>query len=649
LEQAYHAEVLRPVGDKPGAHAALALAWNAKGLLVHVTTNDRTPVESPENGALWAGDSFEVFMGAEAEKNDCFQFLFSPGRTSMEKQPRFFMDDKRLKKPPLIMPEFRVDEKSAKGYAMSALIPWGNFLTAPVAGGMIRLRISSFDGIAEWNTLRRIWFPRADSYSNASLTYRVRIATVAAPPQTSVASIQVNRHWNLELHLLAAPEMAGKKVEVGIDDPKMNAGSLLAGGPDGSELIFPLPAEITAIKDAKLQVFVDGEFLPPALTLPDPVNERKDLLSRCQVTAQHPIFDGEAFPLIDFIDSEMADIVFGPYKLDIRYFDSDWNEVTAAEKPGRYGALVTIQTSDGLTDTRRITLFKTPKPYTKRMGPYGIHIDFPDAFGLHPEIVKREVNSIQNSASWQIQESVDNPAFFIAGLNDIATNPAQNHGFYLGSLESEWWTGLDRKLGQHALYQYRVFLPEDYEKNEGKLWPLIVCLHGSGERGSDLGNVTRNGLPKKVEQGEKYPFIIVAPLCPADERWCVSTLMELLDEVGSKYRVDAKRVYLTGLSLGGYGTWEAAARHPERFAAVAPICGAANPELAPRLAKLPIWAFHGDADPNVPIVQDKRIINALKKLKAPVKFTVYPGCGHDSWTQTYDNPALYEWFLQHSR
>jgi predicted peptidase len=100
--------------------------------------------------------------------------------------------------------------------------------------------------------------------------------------------------------------------------------------------------------------------------------------------------------------------------------------------------------------------------------------------------------------------------------------------------------------------------------------------------------------------------------------------------------------------MGGYATWDAIARHPERFAAAAPMSGAAAPELAPRLLKTPIWAFHGDADATVPINKEQPLIEALKKLNAPVQYTVYPGVEHDSWTQTYDNPALYEWLLKQS-
>jgi len=644
---AYHADVLKPSNDNDGAHAALALGWNEKGLLIHVDTDDSTPVEAGEEKALWMGDSTEVYVGSATTEGDYFQLVFSPGRMPAHDQPRFFMNDKRKKPPAFAKPEIQVVEKSTKGYAMSVLIPWSNFTTPPSAGDIIRLQVHANDAVAVAHIFRRVWFPKPN-YANTTNTYRVRLATTASPAQKAVALTSVDRHWNTQLRVLATADMAGKNVEIGMDGNRTNAGTLVAGGPDGSELTFTLPAEIAAKKSAKLQVLVAGEILPPELGIPDPVEKRKNLLSKCFVKAQHPVFDGEVFPSIDFANNDTVDIVFGPYKLDIRYFDAGWNEVAFPSKPGRYGALVTIHTSDGLTDTRRVTLFKTPKKYFERSNPYGVRLDFPGSFGLPADIAKRDATPIEDIANRQIADSDTNPAVVAAGLNDVAANPAQNLGFDLWTLDNEWWTGLDRKLGQHSIYKYQVYLPEGYEKDANKPWPLIICLHGSGERGSDLKAVTKNGLPKKMEAGMKLPCIVVAPLCPEGGWWCPSTLIEVLDEVESKYRVDAKRVYLTGLSMGGYGTWDAAVRYPERFAAIAPICGGAAPELAPRLAKMPVWAFHGSDDSAVPIWKDQRIIDALKKLKAPVKFTVYPGVEHDSWTQTYDNPALYEWLLQHS-
>lgn len=195
--------------------------------------------------------------------------------------------------------------------------------------------------------------------------------------------------------------------------------------------------------------------------------------------------------------------------------------------------------------------------------------------------------------------------------------------------------------------EYLVYLPEDY--THAKSWPLMLFLHGAGERGDDINRVKIHGPMKLVEQGKQFPFIIVAPQCPKDQWWDLDALGSLLDRIESEYSVDADRIYVTGLSMGGYGTWKLALQYPDRFAAIVPICGGGTRGVANRIKHLPIWVFHGDADEVVSIDESRKMVDALKAVGGNVTFTVYPGVGHDSWTQTYDNPELYEWLLSHRR
>lgn len=194
--------------------------------------------------------------------------------------------------------------------------------------------------------------------------------------------------------------------------------------------------------------------------------------------------------------------------------------------------------------------------------------------------------------------------------------------------------------------QYLVFLPEDYDGSR-KRWPLILFLHGAGERGKKLDLVKKHGPPKIVEQQPDFPFIVISPQCAAKEWWSNDVLTALLDEVLADYRVDPRRVYLTGLSMGGYGAWSLAMACPERFAAVAPICGGGNRLLAHKLKGLPVWAFHGAKDDVVPVRESEKMVDAVREAGGDARLTVYPDAGHDSWTATYTNPKLYEWFLAH--
>jgi len=205
---------------------------------------------------------------------------------------------------------------------------------------------------------------------------------------------------------------------------------------------------------------------------------------------------------------------------------------------------------------------------------------------------------------------------------------------------------------------YLLFLPKGYDAKAEKRWPLILFLHGAGERGTNIWKVATHGPAKQAAAHPDFPFIIVSPQCPERQIWSSDVLLGLLDEITGKYAVDTSRVYLTGLSMGGYGTWDLGLTHPEKFAAIVPICGGgqrisvllSSRDREAALKTLSVWAFHGGKDPVVPLEESQRMVDALKKVGVPeVKFTVYPEAGHDSWTETYQNPELYDWLLKHER
>jgi predicted peptidase len=203
-----------------------------------------------------------------------------------------------------------------------------------------------------------------------------------------------------------------------------------------------------------------------------------------------------------------------------------------------------------------------------------------------------------------------------------------------------------------------LYLPKDYQTVGGKRWPLLLFLHGAGERGDDLALVARHGPLKLVTQKKEFPFIIVSPQCPLEQVWDDAALLALLDHIVARFRIDTHRVYLTGLSMGGYGTWSLGLKYPERFAAIAPVCGGGNgadillgnQTRSRALRSLAVWAFHGAKDTVVLPAESKVIVAALKKAGCQhVTLTLYPHIGHDAHTETYNNPKLYEWFLSHRR
>ncbi|PWW36733.1 MULTISPECIES: prolyl oligopeptidase family serine peptidase [Paenibacillus] len=210
---------------------------------------------------------------------------------------------------------------------------------------------------------------------------------------------------------------------------------------------------------------------------------------------------------------------------------------------------------------------------------------------------------------------------------------------------------LVKEITKTVTLDYLLHIPEKEEPRAAdEKWPVILFLHGAGERGNDLNILKANGIPHIAEQDKSFPFIVISPQCPQSELWAneKEAVMAILEQVLENYPADKKRVYLTGLSMGGYGSWHLPMDYPDVFAAIAPVCGGGDPSKAKTLLNVPIWAFHGAKDDVVYVTESEKIVHALEALNADVKLTIYPEGGHDAWTETYANPELYTWFLSHS-
>jgi predicted peptidase len=229
------------------------------------------------------------------------------------------------------------------------------------------------------------------------------------------------------------------------------------------------------------------------------------------------------------------------------------------------------------------------------------------------------------------------------------------------SYEAKTYTNADAQA-----LPYRLLKPEKIEP--GQRYPLVLFLHGIGERGTDNARQLLHGAGEfaKAANRRKYPCFVVAPQCPADRLWVrkdlkklnaaeyvmsekpsqpMALVLELVDKLAVDLPVDKGRIYVTGLSMGGFGTWDLIQRRPEFFAAAIPICGRGDLACAAKLKNLPIWAFHGDADPLVPVDRTKSMIEAIRHAGGTPKMTLYPGVGHDSWTATYANPEVLAWLF----
>ena len=199
-------------------------------------------------------------------------------------------------------------------------------------------------------------------------------------------------------------------------------------------------------------------------------------------------------------------------------------------------------------------------------------------------------------------------------------------------------------------YPYLEYLPQGYDATSDKKWPLIIFLHGAGERGNNLNQIKKHGPPKELANGRKVDAVVICPQCPPEQLWSSHGVHALTQEIIRTHAIDQQRVYLTGLSMGGFGTWDTVMDYPDTYAAAVPICGGAGVRfvMAERIQSLPIWIFHGAKDTAVEPAYSKKMFDVLTKLKAPVKLTIYPDAGHDSWTAAYNDPELWKWlFEQH--
>jgi predicted peptidase len=219
------------------------------------------------------------------------------------------------------------------------------------------------------------------------------------------------------------------------------------------------------------------------------------------------------------------------------------------------------------------------------------------------------------------------------------------------------------KTGDERTLNYRLMKPKNF--NAQNQYPLVLFFHGAGERGDDNVIQLVHGMNDfaKDENREKYPCFVVAPQVPEGKRWVevdwtedahdfdekpsatMQLVIELLDALQKEFRIDQSRLYVTGLSMGGFGTWDIISRYPDKFAAAAPVCGGADLKLAPKLVKVPIWTFHGDKDTVVKLHRTVDMVEAIRIAGGKPLYTEYSGVGHDSWVKAYSDPKLMEWMF----
>jgi predicted peptidase len=210
-------------------------------------------------------------------------------------------------------------------------------------------------------------------------------------------------------------------------------------------------------------------------------------------------------------------------------------------------------------------------------------------------------------------------------------------------------TQAELQLQLAARLRYWVDVPEGYADEPTRRWPLIVFLHGSGERGHDLAAVRVHGLPKHLDAGLRVPAIVVSPQCEPDLDWDPHQLHALLIHLKGSWRIDERRVTATGLSMGGAGCWDWATNHPDDLAGIAPVCGFGRRLRIAQMRSVPVRAYHGLEDTVVPPSASRELVDGLRTAGGQADLTLYPGVGHDAWTPAYADPGLVPWLLAQRR
>lgn len=600
--------------------AIARLGWTDKGLAVLVEVRDNEFREEPRPSDIFKGDSIEMFLNSKPEYKGSLQPIVSPGLDPKFPELRYYIWDIRpdeLKAS--TQPTFEACRtRTTDGYCMEAIIPWSNLGITPEVGTKVAFRLNVNDLDGQGSRRQFVWSSDGEPW------HILKLADNPSPPVDVAAWAMYDRLLTTRVNVIATADNVGKSIGVSSYSKGKLLKSEIAGGElkaDGRIAVASLEFTAPVLGEPafdELVVSIGGKIiarLPMADIHKTRLNAvRSGIAGRGRRTSDSEwqqvsfacpsfktyVLDGAELPDLEFGDPEMVRRLVGPFTIETNFYDADFNNVSSAEKPGRLGAISKISLANSETFTVNHTFYR-----------------------LASEAVSSGTNESQ-------------AILFASGQSDK---------YLAGLANDKWWHELQRKLGTATRYEYEVFLPKDYEADPEKRWPLVLYLHGSG------GHKNKAYAKDAKVLADMRPDVIVVAASSGGPSWRWTPLADLLDEVEKTYRVDADRVYLTGFSMGGYGTWHTVLAMPQRFAAIAPVGGGAGtPEQAARIKNIPAWVLNGEKDTTTTVEQAQKMVDALKGVGASVQFTIIPGADHvGSLRQAYRMPELYEWMLEQTR
>jgi pimeloyl-ACP methyl ester carboxylesterase len=625
--------------------------WDERGLLVLLEVQDDVAREGAE-AELAGRDSIAVYVASSREEDNRYQVLVSPGiapeYVALRQQLTDYRKDPALKKTPLEAQSVRVPH--AGGYTLEMLLPWKNLGITPEIGRQVAAQIQINDVDEGAERTQWLWFPRSGTQSDSRRMNTLRLTQAPSPSVRVVARAAHERLRRIIVNVTGAPDLIGKTALVKEGDRVLVSGTLRQGESKWASARLTVPMPPRGQSYTPLSVWADSQY-QTTLPLLDSNVTRRDAFNAVRLLFQSAVFSGTNFPPCEFEQPSLVEDLIGQYELKATYYDADFNPVTTAQRAGRYGAIVEVRTAGGIQGKRFVTLFRQAEPINWGTTRLPVTVELPSQLGIDPVVARERANLLEDFMKWRFADgSWQEPetAILLAALHETKTGEPYLRRFSPRRQDERWWYTLKKKTGDAKPLKYLVTLPLGYDADAAKRWPIMVFLHGSGETGDNLELVKENGPPRLVAQGQNFPFILVSPQAPT-YGWIPMQLNDFLDEIIAKYRVDPDRIYLTGLSMGGTGTWNFALSYPQRFAAIAPMAAGGDETDVEPLKDLPIWYFVGGKDGTVPVSAHK-MVQALKKVGSSVRFTEYPEAGHvDTWVRAYDDPAFYEWLLKQRR
>jgi len=598
------------------AHADLG--WTDEGLVGHFAVTAPRTTEATDSERLFDGDSIEFFFRKPGASNDMFQVVVQPGITNGHPEPRvhFFDYRQRPQRDDVAPAAYVARSKTANGYSMTIVLPWSVIGVHPQVGEQIGTRFTVNHVEPGMSRSRFIWTGNDETNEFWNLPV-VKLDAVAG----RLNSVKAWMDWSPDLltgdlHLLATPELAQATATVKYGkSPAFQVQFKLDGG--RAAAIQKIDGPKPGAKPGELTVLIGGQTLHPTVADTTPlrlarfmsgagVGSRRRGEARLGPTIDTSPFTGEEFPAVAFAEQTYLEKLVGRVKVRSSFYDPTGVRRSKATKPGRYIAKIDVSCASA-------------------------------HYSIYQSVFKKP-------AEW----SGDQASSVVAAAQFEGHRESEMSSYVARKADQDAIHSLRKRLGTQIKYEYAVKVPTDYIAGSARKWPLIVYLHGSG------GGDEKSWPTVKVSDGPmgvayreaNFPFIVVALRSPGG--WFPPAVADAIAEVESTYAIDKSRQYLTGFSMGGFGTWNTAYDQANRFAAIAPVAaGSGDSALMPLIKGLPTWVFQGAADGTVLPQLARGAVEALKKAGGNVKYTEYPGQDHvDTLRSAYAEKELYSWFLQ---